>query len=102
MVEDKNNNMELNLVLDDIRKNDIVKTPIMSTNENSLVSSREDTKTKVVPIRMPKDESSRLQKHLKERGYDAYSTGLKYIIRKYMKDNNISFLKFFLFFKIFL
>ncbi len=88
MAEDKNNDMNLAGVLRDIKLNDV--KPNMSTNSNSnVVDSRESTKTKIVPIRIPKDESDRLQQHLKERGYDAFSTGLKYIIRKYMKDNNI-------------
>ncbi len=94
MAQDKNNDMNLGSVLETIARNDVKKAPIiLNSNSNScntnMVSSRAETKTKIVPIRLPKDESDRLQQHLKERGYDAFSTGLKFIIRKYMKDNNI-------------
>ena len=91
MADNKNDDLDLNGVLNEIKQNDVVGTSKKNTNENNLVSSKEDTKSKIIHIRLSTEEIERLKSHLKDRGYDAFSTGVKYIIRKYMKDNNIWF-----------
>ena len=61
-----------------------------NNNNNSIkIDTKSESDSVVVHIRISRGELERLKIHLKELGYDAYSTGIKSIIRGYMKSKNI-------------
>lgn len=90
-MSNKNNNIGGYGNLDSLGDN--IKNQASSVDDNNNNSIKIDTKSEsdsvVVHIRLSRGELERLKIHLKELGYDAYSTGIKSIIRGYMKSKNI-------------
>lgn len=62
---------------------------ISAGSTNNSIEAKKKSKKVVVQIRLDDSELEILKAHLKTKGYDTYSTGLRGIIKKYMIDNSL-------------
>ncbi len=98
-----NNNGNNNLGLESLSKNLINKNSALNkttpTNRSSIntnnISSRslepklKDNNKIVIQVRVGKSEVEILREHFDSIGYDTLSSGVRGLIKKYMKENNL-------------
>lgn len=99
MNDNQNNDLNINKVnqngSDDIfekikaKDNNLNNKEYGKSNNSSRVIKQKQHKKIVIQTRIEEDDFLILKEHLLKKGYDTYSTGVRGILKMYMRDNGL-------------